>query len=175
MTHTSIHVSRKLEKYLRGLVAHETIEASSAIRKWYATVVFFERKKCWLITNTTALYNVILTDITAADHSNLDALFLEALYTQLRTDGIEVDYNHLQTVIGRLQILPTANDRRTIGHQNQSLLEIDWWRDEFATLASMPMNALVNRLNTCPFFLTAAMTGKFLTDAVIEMNKLLQT
>ena len=126
MIRTKIHTTKKLEKLIKKLISTDQNAEYAKLGKWNATVFYVERKKCWLLTNGITKYNVILTDIKAADLKNIDSIFRNSLYTQLIYDGIMTDFKYLESIIGELNFLPTDNDRSTTAFQNQRLYELDW-------------------------------------------------
>jgi len=146
---------------------------SGPLGKWNATVFYVDRKKCWLLTNGLSKYNVILTDIRAADLKNIQSIFKEALYSQLVYDGILMDFAKLDKMVGSLVFLTTDNDRQTTGFQNHRLQEMDWWSYEYGSLEQMPIRDLNHRINTSPFQIGKGYTQVAFTDAIMEMRKLL--
>nr|WP_147677999.1 hypothetical protein [Algibacter pacificus] len=103
----------------------------------------------------------------------MDQTFKEALCTQFIYDGIPMNFETLDTMIGKLNFLPTDNDRSTAGFQNQSIELLDWWKDEFGTLENMPINDLTNRMNTIPIHLGKGRKMSDYTDSVEAMKNLL--
>jgi len=170
---TAIHVTRKLEKLIKKWIVRDQNINSGPLGKWNATVFYVDRKKCWLLTNGLSKYNVILTDIRAADLKNIQSIFKEALYSQLVYDGILMDFAKLDKMVGSLVFLTTDNDRQTTGFQNHRLQEMDWWSYEYGSLEQMPIRDLNHRINTSPFQIGKGYTQVAFTDAIMEMRKLL--
>ncbi|PNW28719.1 DUF6933 domain-containing protein [Formosa algae] len=130
-------------------------------------------KKCWLITNGLTKYNVILTDIKSSDLIKIEHIFKNALFEQLMYDGITIEFDKLDSIIGTLDVLPTDNDRSTTGFQNHYLETLDWWKNEFGSLENMPINDLVNRLNSSPILIGKGRKMSDYTDAITEMKTIL--
>lgn len=140
--------------------------------KWNATVFNVDRKKCWLLTNGLTKYNVVLTDIKAKDLKDIEAIFKNAFYAQLVYDGIIVEYEKVDSVIGQLNFLPTDNDQKTTGFQNHRLRQLDWWKYEFGNLENMPIKDLTYRMNYEPIHIGKSKKTSDYTDSIQEMKKL---
>jgi hypothetical protein len=170
---TKIHTTRKLEKLIKKYISNDKANESGKLGKWNATVFYVSRKKCWLITNKKTKYNVILTDIKSADLKNIEQIFKDALYSQLIYDGIIIDFDTLDSLIGAIDFLPTDNDKRTTGFQNANLDTLNWWKMEFGELKNMPIKELTHRLNDIPIHIGESKKLSDFTKAQVEMNKLL--
>lgn len=173
MTRTKIHTTKKLEKLIKKYISSEEEIEQGPLGRWKATVFYVRRKKCWLLTNVLTKYNVILTDIKASDMSKIEQTFKDAFYAQLIYDGIMIDFNELDSIIGGLVFLPTDNDRRTTGFQNTNLDALEWWKAEFGDLKNMPIKDLANRLNTTPIHIGDSKRMGDFTYARDEMKKTL--
>ena len=169
---TPIYTTRKLQKLVQRLITSEVSESETLLGRWNATVFYINRKKCWLISNAKTQYNVVLKDITAADLDSIGSIFKKCLYKQLRCDGININYSQIEYEIGEVSFLPTNNDRRATGFQNQRLYELDWWKYEFGTLENMPMSDLVNRMNSSPVRLGERKMPSDFTNAIKEMKQI---
>lgn len=171
--HTKIYTTRKLERLIKKRMGTDANVDGGKLGKWNATVFYKDKKKCWLFTNGPTRYNVILTDIRAADVARIDTLFKEAFYGQLIYDGILVDYETVESMVGQLVFLPTDNDRSMTGFQNQRLYDMEFWKYEFETLEDMPINDLTNRMNGCLIHIGSGKKMSDLTTSIREMKKLL--
>ena len=170
---TTIHTTKKLEKLVKKLILTDQKTENGILGKWNATVFYVDRKKCWLITNGLTKYNVILTNIKASDLKNIDSIFKKAFYRQLKYDGITTEFENLNSIIGRIQFLPTDNDRSTIGFQNHNLESLEWWKYEFGLLENIPIKNLTNRLNTSPIHIGKGRKMSDYTTSIKEMRKIL--
>ena len=148
---------------------------SGILGKWNATVFYIDRKKCWLITNGLTKYNLILTDIKASNLNNIEQIFKDSLFAQLIYDGILMDYEYLNSILGELDFLPTDNDRRTTGFQNANLQTMEWWKSEFGKIENMPIKDLANRLNSIPIHIGESKKMDDFTTALNEIKKILNT
>mgnify|MGYP006863238123 CR=1 FL=1 len=82
------------------------------------------------------------------DLKNIESIFKEAFYEQLIYDGIITDFKKVDSIIGQMDFLPTDNDRKTTGFQNQRLQDLTWWEDELAKFDSLIIKEVTHRLNT---------------------------
>lgn len=173
MNRTKIHTTRKLEKLIKKLITTDQNNDCGILGKWNATVFYVERKKCWLITNGLTKYNVILTDIKVSDLGNIEQIFKDAFFGQLIYDGIIIDFENLNSIIGEIDFFPTDNDRSTTGFQNQRLEELDWWKHDLGSLENMPIKDLTNRMNMSPIHIGKGTKMSNYTDSIEEMKKVL--
>ncbi len=155
------------------MISTDSNAEDGKLGKWNATVFYVERKKCWLITNGITKYNVILTDIKAADLKNIESIFKNTFYAQLVYDGIILEFENLDSIIGGLDFLPTDNDRSTTAFQNRRLYELDWWKYDFGSLENMPIKDLTNRINTSPIRIGKGRKISDYTNSIKEMRKIL--
>lgn len=72
--------------------------------------------------------------------------------------------------IGKVEFLPTDNDRKVTGHQNQRLLELDYWKYQYRELPALPWRELTNRMNQGP----VKMSKKDYSFGIKEMKQKLQ-
>ena len=173
---TRIYTTKKLEKFVKKLIQNEQVDQSdrgSILGDWNATLFYVDRKKCLLFTNKKTKYNVILSNIRAADLNKIGDLFKNAFYSQLIYDGIFSTFDHIEALTGDLIFKSTDNDRSTLGFQNNSLSNWDWWKDEFVTLENMPMKELTGRINSVPIHLTKSKKMDDFTYSSTAMKKLI--
>jgi hypothetical protein len=170
---TKIHTTKKLEKLVKKLITTESKSESGILGKWNATIFYVSRKKCWLISNGITKYNVLLIDIKTADFSNIEQIFKEALFGQLVYDGIIIDFEKLNSIIGKLDFLPTDNDRSTTGFQNQRLEQMEWWKYDLGSLENMPIKDLANRMNSVSIHIGKSKRMSDFTNSIKEMKKVL--
>lgn len=173
---TNIYTTKKLEKFVKKLIRTDEDphnRSDSLLGDWNATLFYVDRKKCLLFTNKKTKYNVILSNIRASDLSSIGEIFKNAFYSQLVYDGIISTYDHIKSLTGRLIFRPTDNDRSTLGFQNHSLANWDWWRDKYVTLENMPMKELNGRINNVPIKLVKSYKTEDYTFASTEMKKLI--
>lgn len=147
---TQIFTSKKLEKIIREFIKEESKSSDVYLGDWNATVFYISRKKCWLLFNKMTKYFLILPDIKKSDVHNLSQIFKETFYTQLLCDGIIIDYDILDEMIGELTFHSTDNDRSANGSINNCNYYIEDWKYDFGEFDNMPFRALNSRLNSSP-------------------------
>jgi len=147
---TPIHISKKLEKLISKHIEIQESDSNIFLWKWNANIFYVDRKKCWLITNSETKFSIIIPDLKSSDIKNFTEIFTENFYSQLIYEGILIDFKKLKCWIGNVKILPTDNDRKTIGTQNFILESLKYWKYEFHTFENMPFRELTMRLNSSP-------------------------
>lgn len=150
MSQTNIYVSKKVEKVAKELINENSTQSSYYLGDWAATLFHVNHKKCWLLINKLTKYLLILPDIKKADLTNIDSIFKETFYSQLIYDGILIESEMIEKIIGKLILLETNNDRSANGSLNNVLLYFDDWKYEFRNFDNMPFRDLNNRLNIHP-------------------------
>ncbi|WP_299217138.1 hypothetical protein [uncultured Dokdonia sp.] len=171
MKRTKIHTTKKLEKVVKKLIVNDQNADCGLLGKWNATIFYVDRKKCWLFTNGLTVYNVILTNIKASDLGAIEEIFKNTFYTQLIYDGIVIEFEYLDAIVGKLDFMKTDNDRRMTGFQNQRLYELDLWKDQFGSLDTMPIKELTSRMNSGIIHIGKSRRMEDYTDAIAEMKK----
>jgi Domain of unknown function (DUF6933) len=147
---TPIHISKKLEKLISKYIGKRTSESNFYLGKWNANIFYVDRKKCWLFTNSETKFSIIIPNLKSADIKNITEIFTENLYSQLIYESILIDFKQLKDWIGNVEILPTDNDRKTIGTQNYIFENFKYWKYEFGTFENMPFRELTMRMNSSP-------------------------
>ena len=150
MNRTSIYTTRKLEKTVKEFISENEQNTNEYLGEWTATLFYVSHKKCWLIINKLTKYLLILADIKKSDLKNISKIFKETFYAQLIYDGIVVEYELIEKIIGEIELLETNNDRSTNGSLNNCLLYFDDWKYEYGDFENMPFRDLNNRLNSSP-------------------------
>jgi hypothetical protein len=174
LTITKIYTTKKLEKLVKKLIVTDQNGDSGILEKWNATVFYVDRKKCWLFTNGLTRYNVILTNMKASDIDTIEEMFKNTLYTQLVYDGIVIEFEYIDTIIGTLDFMKTDNDKSITGFQNQRLYDLDLWKDQFGSLDNMPMKELTSRMNRSIIHIGKSRKMSDYTDSISEMKKRLE-
>ncbi len=162
---TVIHVSKKLEKSISKYIKFKEHEFTIFFGKWNATIFYVDRKKCWLITNAETKFSVIILNLKTPDIKNFSEIFTENFYSQLIYEGILVDFKDLKKWIGNVEILPTNNDRKTIGTQNYNIEVMMYYKHQFGSYQNMPFRDLTKRINSSP---TSAFGWKSPNQMLIE-------
>ena len=172
---TPIYLSRKLEKSVKKLIVPEQVVQIGLLGKWNATLFYMDRKKCWLLSNSKTQYSVVLIDITSKKLLSISELFLKAFYAQLIHDGIKINLQTVNDIIGQLQFLPTDNDRKTTGFQNHRLYYLTLWKEQYGNLENMPIRELTGRMNGLPIHIGESKKMSDYTDSIAEIKMLLES
>ena len=113
---SNIFVSKKLETVVPStLIQLKSDLIDNYIGKWNATIFYVSRKKCILLTNSTARYTVILPGLVKNDFKNITEILVENLTKQFEKDGILITKMALVRLIGTVALLKTDNDWKIIG------------------------------------------------------------
>lgn len=149
---TKINISRKLESTVPAqLVKKEYMVLANPLGKWTATYFNVSRKKCLIITNSTAKYTVLIAQITKSDFKNITELFISNLHQQLLEDGIDIEYQKIEALVGEVELMETDNDRQIIGIQNSFNHNIEHWKDRYGDVENWPFRYLNKILNRIPY------------------------
>jgi len=168
MNKTRIHTTRKLEKTIKEFITRNEQSESEYLGEWTATIFYVSRKKCWLIINKMTKYLLILADIKKTELKNISQIFKETFYSQLIYDGIIVDYQIIEKIIGKLELCETNNDRSTNGSLNNCLLFLEDWKYEYGNFDNMNFRDLNGRLNSSP---NKMLNWKYPREKMEEMIK----
>ncbi len=145
---TAIFTTKKLEKTISKHITKDSIENTSFLGEWNANIFIINRKKCWLLMNFKTKYVLVLNDIKIKDVKNISTVFKENLYNQFIYDGIIIDYDLLDKMVGEVKLYSTNNNRKALGSINDYLRHYDYWVYEYETYDNMNFKDLTSRLNT---------------------------
>ncbi len=169
---TSIYTTKKLEKLVKKKINKEAPEPNGRLGKWNGTVFYVNRRKCWLLTNALTLYNLIITDITAAELNEIERRIILEFHRQLNFDGFEVSLEIVYELIGEIKFYQTDNDRRMTGIQNQKILALEYLKSDYLSLDQMNMDILTHNFNKEPIQF-GKKQGNFIRG-IYEMAKILK-
>ena len=138
MNKTNLFTTRKLEKVVKGFISENDRIENKYLGDWTASLFYVDHKKCWLVINKQTKYVLILPDMKKADLKNISSIFKENFHQQLVYDGINVDYNLIEKIIGEINLYKTDGDRKTLGTLNNILAYLEHWKNEFGSFENMP-------------------------------------
>lgn len=170
---TPIYTSKKLEKTIKKLIQNDENSETGILGKWNATIFYVDRKKCWLISNAKTQYCLILPDIKSADLNSIGKIFKDSLYEQLKNDGIYIELEKLNEIIGEIEFHPTDNDRKTAGFQNHKLANLEYWKVYYGKYENMPFIDLASGLNSIPIHIGTSKKMDDFTKSTIEIERIL--
>lgn len=169
---TTIHTTKKLEKQIKKLIQTGDAKSTSLLGKWNANLFYVNRKKWWLVSNGLTKYNVILTDVNAKKLLNVEDIFKNTFYDQLIYDGVLIEFEEVENLVGKIVFKPTDNDRITGGFQNQRIQDFKWSQDAYDSLAAMPIREINNVMNTTPIHIGPSKRMSDFTTSVEEIKKI---
>ncbi|MFD1293833.1 DUF6933 domain-containing protein [Lutibacter holmesii] len=170
---TPIYTTKKLEKTIKKIIQTDKNSESGILGKWNATIFYVDRKKCWLISNAKTQYCLILPDVKSADLNLINKKFKDSLYEQLKNDGIYIEFDKLNEIIGEIEFHPTDNDRKTAGFQNHKLANLECWKVDYEKYENMPFIDLASGLNSVPIHIGTSKKMDDFTKSTIEIKRLL--
>lgn len=94
---------------------------------------------------------MVFPNVRKPDMESFSSLFAEAFYAQLIYDGIFVDYDFIDKIIGEVNLFQTNNDRSSLGILNYCLSSIEEWKKQFENFEEMPFRDLNSHLNKIPY------------------------
>jgi hypothetical protein len=150
MNCTQIYTTRKLEKTIQKSIVKKSETENKILGEWVATIFYVDRKKCWLIVNKLTKYLLILSNIKSSELNNITRIFTETLNSQLKNDGIEIDYKTLSELIGEIKLCETNNDRSANGSLNNCMFSIEQWKIDYGSFENLPFRKINSGLNSSP-------------------------
>ncbi len=147
---THIYTTRKLEKIVHKYLSEENSNENNYLGKWSANIFYVNHKKCWILINKLTKYILVLSDIKQSDINDISRIFTETFYSQLIHDGIIVEYEIVEKIVGKVELHKTDNDRSANGSLNNCLLYFDDWKYDYVNFENMPFRELNGRLNRSP-------------------------
>tara|TARA_R110002111_G_scaffold60739_1_gene101523 strand:+ start:42 stop:569 length:528 start_codon:yes stop_codon:yes gene_type:complete len=150
MNYTQIYTTRKLEKTIKKSIVEKNEIENKILGEWVATIFYMDRKKCWLIINKLTKYLLILPDIKASELNDITKLFTETLHSQLKNDGIAIDYGTLSGIIGEIKLCETNNDRSANSSLNNCMYSIEDWKIDYGSFENLPFRKINSGLNSSP-------------------------
>ncbi len=106
-------------KKLRTVIGGSRFTSSSpepSPEDWYANLLWFDRRKCLLLTHAATLFSVLEVDITVADLRGTGALTASLIGRELRNENLPAEtFTDIGT--GELILTDTA-DRQVLGCMN---------------------------------------------------------
>ena len=169
INYSNIFISKKLETVVPStLIQLKSDLNNSYIGKWNATLFYVSRKKCVLLTNSTARYTLILPGLLKNDFKNITEILTEKLTKQLEKDGILITKIALERMIGKVSLLKTDNDKKIIGIQNYILGYLDDWKYEFGDFSNWDFYEIGSRINGIPYEKIGWMTPREKMNKIIN-------
>ena len=147
---TAIFTTKKMEKTISKYVIKdvEKVKENTYLGDWNVNIFYVNRKKCWLLMNFKTKYVVVINGIKLADIKNITTIFKETFYTQLIYDGIIVDFNLIEKIIGEVKLFSTNNNRSALGSMNDYLYHYKDWISRYENYDDINFKEISSKLNT---------------------------
>lgn len=162
MNHFSnIYCSRKLATFVgANALSKNPIEKEEASSGWNAHLFHCDRKKHLIYTHNQTFYTVVVENFVKADVKNLQEIIVYRMLEQLEFDELlhPAENDWYRALVGNLHFLPTNNDKRCIGKNNDYVYI---YQDARASpdLQHRGYEALNNILNQYPVKAVAPLYG----------------
>ncbi|MCF7885800.1 MAG: hypothetical protein K9M80_04820 [Candidatus Marinimicrobia bacterium] len=95
------------------------ISSEELLDEWYANLIYIERKKCILFTESETLYSLFLPNFKKGQIGNIEKIFKNWLKKSLKNLGIES--NKIDKLLNRLDGMnyTTTQSRSILGSMNE--------------------------------------------------------
>jgi hypothetical protein len=125
---------------LLGRQSVRLVEVPPTSDDWYANLLWFDRRKCLLVTHSGTLFSLFVADIRAADLRPFERRIADLLTAALLDEGLPTD------LLGRLepdevQLAKTAS-KHVLGVMNQMAFEVERAVDEAGGLWNVDLDDL---------------------------------
>lgn len=150
MSQTKIFITRKLEKAINEFIFENDSIENEYLGDWNCTLFHVSHKKCWILINNKTKYLIILPNVKKADSINLSSIFKDNFYAQLVYEGIKIEYELIDKIVGEIKLCETNINKSAIGSLNNSLVRIENWKLKFGNFENINFRDLNSRLNRLP-------------------------
>ena len=150
-----------------GLLVVEDTADNKMFSEWYANLIYIERKKCILFTDSKTLYSLLLLDIKKADIINIDEIFYKQLYRSLLQIGIKEDLiksiapKHLKIIYSKTQ------DKRILGSMNDYAYQYKYIILAKGGIGYIDIDDIIQNINETPMSLIGYNSANRLVRMVI--------
>ena len=129
---------------LLGLRPPSLAEIEPEDDDWYLNLLWFDRRKCLLLTHAGTTFSVFVPDVRKSDLDPLDLFIVDALIVALDSEGLPHD------ALGELDPLDvqlaTTASRRVLGYMNDIAMHIDYALDLYGGVLDVDVITLNRRL-----------------------------
>ena len=144
---TPIFTTKKVEKTISKFITKETPQENNFFGDWNVNIFYAHRKKCWLLMNYKTKYVLVLNNIKQTDIKNITTIFKEQFYNQLIYDGIIINFDLLNKIIGEVKLHATNNNRSATGSMNDYLHYYKDWVSRYDNYDEINFKEITNKLN----------------------------
>ncbi len=148
---TEIFTTKKLEKIIHKKIENNHLLVEKKFGSWNATVLYVAKKKYILIVNVETFFSVIIPRFSMKDIDKIDELFIECLYNQLLFEKINIEFETISSIIGRIRFHPTNNNRQMTGILNYNVEKLNYFKYKYPVFNSSIIREMTENLNKTPF------------------------
>ena len=150
-----------------GLSVVENFTNNKTFSEWYANLIYIEKKKCILFTESKTLFSIILLDLKKSDIINIGELFYKQLYRSLLQIGIKEDL--IKSIVPKeLKILySTTQDKRILGSMNDYAYQYKHIILAKGWIGYIDIDGIIQNINETPMSLIGYNSANRLVRMVI--------
>lgn len=133
---------------------------------WFANLLYLERRKCILFTNSRTLYSLCVLDVKKADFTDLGLFFAEHLLHNLRSEDVPLSFLSKVESSAREVVVARTNSRSVLGSMNDLIIQIKVrvWHEGGVSACDVDM--LNRSLNRIPM---SAIGNSYSIDKMLEL------
>ena len=120
------------------------VDLAASDGDWYLNLLWFERRKCVLLTHTGTLFSVFRGDIRSADVRPLGEYLVDAIEAELRVEQLPIDT--FSALARDSVLLATTASRRTLGFMTEMAAELGYAIPAAGGLSACDIGVLNRRL-----------------------------
>jgi len=136
-----------------GLSVVEDTSDNKTFSEWYANLIYIERKKCILFTESKTLYSIILLDIKKADIINIGEIFYKQLYRSFLQIGIK-EYLIKHIIPQPLKIIYSkTQDKKILGSMNDYAYQYKYSILAKGGIRNIDIDEMIHNVNESPMSL----------------------
>ena len=129
---------------LLGIRRPSLVEMPPSDDDWYLNLLWFDRRKCLLLTHAGTVFSIFVPDVRKTDVAPIGPCVVDAVEAALRAKGLPIDaLGDLGS--GGVLITKTAS-RRVLGFMNEVALHIAYSVDRSGGLRGVDLFALNTQL-----------------------------
>jgi hypothetical protein len=125
---------------LLGLAAGSFAQRAPSDDDWYLNLLWFDGRKCVLLTHAGTLFSVLVVDVRKADVTPVGRFVARSITRELRAEGLPIDTFGLidPNDVG----VATTASRSVLGCMNDSALQCEYAIRDAGGLAHVDVDAL---------------------------------
>jgi hypothetical protein len=133
---------------------------------WFANLLYLDRRKCILITNSRTLYSFCVLDVKKTDLTDLGEFFAQHLLDSLRSEGAPTSF--LSKVESSLDevVVARTNSRSVLGSMNDLVIQIKVRVGYEGGVSACDVDMLNRSLNRIPM---SAIGNSYAIDKMLEL------